>query len=82
MTEKTMVTDTLVGINGELKTYADMISQTEDPQLKQTLKTMRGQCETCQEEIYQLAREHSYYVPAEAATQDEIDRVKSLFKNA
>ena len=38
MNEKTMVSDALTGINGELKMYAEYISQSEDPQLKQTLK--------------------------------------------
>ena len=33
MDEKTMVSDTLTGINGELKMYAEYISQSEDPKL-------------------------------------------------
>ena len=64
MTEKTMVADTLAGINGELVRYGEMIPQTENPQLKQTLKQIRNQCEMSQEEIYQLARSKGYYVPA------------------
>ena len=34
--EKTMVADTLVGINGELTRFGEMIPQTENKQLKQT----------------------------------------------
>lgn len=79
MNEKTMVADTLVGINGELVRYEEMISQTENPQLKQMLKQFRTQCETSQEEIYQIARQKQYYVPAEKATQEEVAHVKSLF---
>lgn len=41
MTDKTMVSDTLAGINGELVRYGEMISQTENQQLKQTLKQMQ-----------------------------------------
>ena len=78
MTEKTIVADTLVGINGELVRYGEMISQTENPQLKQMLKQMRNQCEMSQEEIYQIARAKSYYVPAEKASQEEITHVKSV----
>lgn len=55
MNEKVMVADTLAGINGELTRYGEMIPQTENPQLKQTLKQMRNQCEMSQEEIYQIA---------------------------
>ena len=50
MNEKTMVSDALTGINGELKMYAEYISQSEDPQLKQTLKQMRNKAETAQEQ--------------------------------
>ena len=78
MQEKTMVADTLAGINGELVRFGEMIPQTENKELKQTLKQFRNACEQSQEEIYQLAREKSYYVPASKATQEEIDHVKSL----
>lgn len=78
MDEKVMVNDTLTGINGELVRYGEMISQTGDPQLKQTLKQLRNQCEMEQEEIYQIAREKQYYVPAAPAGQEEIAHVKSV----
>lgn len=79
MQEKVMVTDTLTGINGELLRYAEMIPQTENKELKNVLKQFRTTCEQSQEELYQIAREKSYYVPAAKATQDEISHVKSLF---
>ena len=49
MDEKAMVADTLVGVNGELKMFGDMIPQTEDKELKQCLKQIRNQCEMSQE---------------------------------
>ncbi len=79
MQEKTMVADTLAGINGELERYGSMIAQTENKELKQTLKQMRNACEQSQEELYQIARERSYYVPAAKATEEEVAHVKSLF---
>jgi spore coat protein CotF len=80
MVEKTMVVDTLVSINGELTRFAEMITQTENQELKQTLKQIRNQCESSQEELYKIARSKSYYVPAAQATSEEIQHVKSLFK--
>lgn len=79
MQEKTMVADTLAGINGELLRYAEMIPQTENKELKQTLKQFRTACEQSQEELYQIARDKSYYVPAQQATQAEVAHVKGLF---
>lgn len=82
MQEKTMVADTLAGINGELVRYAEMIPQTENKELKQCLKQFRNACEQSQEELYQIAREKSYYVPAAKATQEEVEHVKHLFSSA
>lgn len=77
-----MVSDALFGINNELKMFGDMIPQTENMELKQTLKTFRNKCETSQEQLYQIARSKSYYVPAQKATRDEVQHVKSLFSQS
>ena len=76
--EKTMVADTLAGINGELTRFGEMIPQSESKQLKQTLKQRRSGCETSQVEIYRLARAHQYYVPAEKASVQEVQHVKNI----
>ena len=76
--DKTMVSDALAGVNGELVRYGEMISQTENKELKQCLKQIRNQCEMSQEKLYQVARKKSYYVPAAKASQQEIDHVKSV----
>ena len=76
--DKTMVSDALTGVNGELTRYGEMIPQTENKQLKQCLKQIRNECEMSQEKLYQVAREKSYYVPAAIASQQEIDHVKSI----
>jgi len=73
-----MVSDALVGVNGELKMFGEMIPQTENKELKQCLKQLRNQCEMSQEKLYQVAREKSYYVPASKATQEEIQHVKNI----
>ncbi len=79
MDEKTMVADSLESINSELEKFGNMIAQTENQELKQKLKMIRNQCEMSQEELYQIARSKSYYVPAAKATQEEVAHVKSLF---
>lgn len=76
--EKTMVSDTLAGVNGELVRFGEMIPQTENKELKQCLKQLRNECEMSQEKLYQIAREKSYYVPAAKASAQEISHVKSV----
>ena len=78
MDEKTMVSDALVGVNGELKMFGEMIPQTENKELKQCLKQLRNECEMSQEKLYHIAREKSYYVPAAKATAEEKKHVKSV----
>ncbi len=79
MQEKAMVNDTLAGINGELVRYGEMIPQTENKELKQALKQFRNESEQSQEQLYQMAREKSYYVPASKASEEEVQHVKSIF---
>ncbi len=79
MEEKIMVVDSLESVNAELSKFGEMIPQTDNKQLKQTLKQIRNQCEMSQEELYEIARSKSYYIPAEKATEEEIARVKSIF---
>lgn len=76
--DKTMVSDALTGVNAELVRFGEMISQTENRELKQCLKQMRNECEMSQEKLYQIAREKSYYVPAQKASHQEIEHVKSV----
>ena len=78
MNEKTMVSDALVGVNGELKMFGEVIPQTENKELKQCLKQIRNECEMSQEKLYHIAREKGYYVPASKASQQEIDHVKNV----
>ena len=78
MNEKTMVSDALVGVNGELKMFGEIIPQTENKELKQCFKQLRNECEMSQEKLYHVAREKSYYIPAAKATQQEIEHVKNI----
>lgn len=82
MQEKTMVADTLSVVNSSLKTYGDMISQTANQQLRQTLVQMRNACETSQYELYTIAKDRGYYKPAAMATDEEVKTVKSIFESS
>ncbi len=77
MQEKEMVNDALNNINSGLTSYASMIAQTENQQLRTTLAQMRDQAEKSQYDLYNLAKNLGYYTPAQQASQDEIMKVKS-----
>lgn len=79
MQEKAMVSDALNTLNSGLKTYSDMISQTENQQLRSTLQQMRNEAEKSQYELYTIAKNKNYYQPSGQASQNEINSLKSVF---
>ncbi|MBQ8640377.1 MAG: spore coat protein [Lachnospiraceae bacterium] len=80
MNEKAMVVDTLTHINSSLEHYGSMIAQTQNQKLRQTLIQARNASEVSQYELYDMAKQHGYYHPAQAATKEEIQEVRSLFE--
>ena len=82
MQEKAMVSDALNSINADLKALADMISQTENQELRSTLQQMRNEAEKSQYELYNIAKNLNYYQPAQKASQDEINRIKNTFSQS
>lgn len=81
MEEKTMVSDALFSINACLASYGSMISQTENLELRQSLQQMRNSTEQSQLELYKLARNNHYYVPAKHATDQEVSEMKTTLSN-
>ena len=77
MDEKTMVNDVLNGTKEELKTYEDVITETDNMQLRSTIQQIRNNCESFQYELYRVAQSKGYYKPAEQATPQEISQVKN-----
>lgn len=76
MEEKYMVNDVLEGAKSELVKYQNMISETENMQLRQTLQQMRNNSESFQYEVFKIAQNKDYYIPAQAATPQEISKTE------
>jgi spore coat protein CotF len=79
MQEKDMVNDILSMINSSLTGYANSIAQCSDQNLRQTLQQIRNSDEQFQFQLYKVAEQKGYYQPAQQATQQEIQEVKSNF---
>lgn len=71
-----MVSDYLAGLNASLAGYGGIIAQCENPELRQTVQTMRNQDEIRQYSLFKIAKEKGYYIPAQPATPEEIAKVK------
>ena len=77
MDEKYRVNDILEGTKNSLKTYAGVITETENTNLRQTLQEIRNSQETFQYDLYRVANLKEYYSPSAQATQAEINQVKT-----
>ena len=77
MEEKYMVNDVLEGTKSTLKTYEGIIVEAENNELRQTIQQLRNNCEAFQYELYKIAQAKGYYIPAEQAKPDEINKIKN-----
>ena len=77
MDEKAMVNDILENTKASLTIYQGVISEAENPQLRQTVQDIRNNCEGFQYQLFKLAQNKGYYQPAEKATLPEINNVKN-----
>jgi spore coat protein CotF len=79
MQEKAMVNDALSMVKSSLTTYANVISECSNPNLRSSIQQIRNNCETSQYELYKLAQTKGYYQPAKMADDTEVQQVKSQF---
>lgn len=79
--EKEMVNDYLNSLKSSLTTYAGVISECSNPQLRKTFQQMRDGDEERQQRLAQYAIEKGYYQPAAQAQQNEIQQVYSQLQS-
>jgi len=77
MDEKTMVNDILENVKASLTSYQTAISEAENTTLRQTFQQIRNSDESFQYELFKIAQNKGYYIPAQKATVTEIGNVKS-----
>ncbi|MDO4539495.1 MAG: spore coat protein [Syntrophomonadaceae bacterium] len=76
MQDKEMANDILSMINGSLSSYAGMIAQTANQQLRTTLQQTRNGDEQFQYQLFQLAAQKGYYQPAGPAEPSQVQSVR------
>lgn len=77
MREKDMVNDVLSMVNSSLTGYANVISQTSDQRLRDTVRQMRDHDEKFQYNLFKLAEQKGFYQPAPQADPKDIQQIKS-----
>ncbi len=77
MDEKQAVADTLAGVNALLNMLTYNVMQSNNKSLRDTFVTYRNQFEDLQWQIYVVARDKGYYIPAAPAGMADVDAVKT-----
>lgn len=77
MQEKEAIGDTLSTCNAVINMLNYSILQSNNKALRDTFVTYRNQMEDLQWQIYVVARDKGYYIPAAPAGQADIDAVKT-----
>ncbi len=77
MNDKDMLNDYLSMMKGSLATYANVIAETGDSQLRSTFQQLRNQDEQRQYQVAQTAQQKGFYKPAAPAAPADIQQVKS-----
>lgn len=76
MTEKIAINDTLSTINSMINMLNYSIQQANNKNFRDTLISSRNTLEDYQWQLYLIAKEKEYYIPAAPAGQADIEQVK------
>jgi spore coat protein CotF len=77
MQERDIVLDVLNQTKASLATYAKVITECGNQDLRQKFQQMRDSDEQFQYNLYKLADQKGYYVPSPAVTPQDASAVKS-----
>lgn len=77
MNEKTAISDSLSSLNSIITLLDYSIEQSNNITFRNTLISSRNNLENIQWEIYQIAKQKGFYIPAAPAGKADIDQVKN-----
>jgi spore coat protein CotF len=82
MQERDIFLDVLAGTKHSINCYTTAIMESSNQQLRSTWQTLRNEAEQAQYQIYQMAEQKGYYMPAPQAHQDDVQKVKTTLSSA
>lgn len=82
MQDRDMVNDILAGTKSSINVYTHAIMETSNQQLRNTLIQLRDEAEKMQYQIYQMAEQKGWYMPAPQANQTDVNKIKSSLSSA
>ena len=77
MQERDILNDLLGGTKASINCYTTAIVECSNQQLRSTFQTLRNEAEQMQYQLYQMAEQKGYYMPAPQASQNDVQKIKS-----
>lgn len=77
MQDREIVNDLMAGAKSSINAYTMAIVETSNQQLRSTWKTLRDEAEQMHYQLYQMAEQKGYYMPAPPAHQQDVQKIKS-----
>lgn len=77
MHDREILNDLLGGTKASINCYTTAIVECSNQQLRSTLQTLRSEAEQMQYQLYQMAEQKGYYMPAPKANQQDVQKIKS-----
>ncbi|NLY45271.1 MAG: spore coat protein [Tissierella sp.] len=77
MRDQDIVNDVLNGTKASINTYTTAIQECCNQTLRSTLQTLRDEAEQMQYQIFQMAEQKGWYMPAPEANQNDVQKIKS-----
>ncbi len=82
MQDRDMVNDILAGTKSSINVYTHAIMESSNQQLRNTLIQLRDEAEKMQYQIYQMAEQKGWYMPAPQANQSDVNKIKTSLSSA
>ncbi|NLJ41519.1 MAG: spore coat protein [Clostridiales bacterium] len=77
MQEKDMVNDALAMFKSTMTEYSTAIAEAGNEEFRQAVQQMRNNDEKWQYDLFKIAQQKGYYKPAQAASPNDLQTVKS-----
>ncbi|MFY9285062.1 MAG: spore coat protein [Tissierellaceae bacterium] len=77
MRDQDIVNDILNGTKHSIDTYTKAIQECSNQTLRSELQKLRNEAEQMQYQIYQMAEQKGWYMPAPQANQSDIQKIKN-----
>ncbi|MGN9163751.1 spore coat protein [Tissierellaceae bacterium HCP3S3_D8] len=82
MRDQDMVNDILSGAKASISSYTTAITECSNQQLRSTLQTLRNEAEQMQYQIYQMAEQKGWYMPAPQANKNDVQLIKNKLNSS